>query len=318
MIIMISPSVISGAILGWALGSNGAANCFAAAVSTRIVKYRTAIILTAVFVILGACLEGSKGVHKISDYSYNSGINTPMKAFLVMLAAAITITLMTVIHLPVSTSQAVIGAIIGGALLEGKADFSELFKFFYAWFLTPFGAIIIAFILYKSFELFIEKRIKDYVIYDQIIKAGYYISGIFSAYSLGGNNVANVTSVYAGKINLLTTKQAVFIGGLTIALGVLTYSKGVMKTVGESLVTLSPVSGLISVFTGAIVVYIYTQIGIPVSASHAIVGAVIGIGLVKGVNTISIKAIRNILFGWFGTPAISGVISLLFFYLFST
>jgi len=313
---MISPSVISGAVLGWALGSNGAANCFAAAVSTRIIKYRTAIICTAVFVVLGACLEGSKGVQKISDYSYNSGINTPMKAFLVMLAAAITITIMTVMHLPVSTSQAVIGAILGGALIEGKANFSEMIKFFYAWFITPFGAIVIAFILYKSFEMFIEKRIKEYVVYENIIKIGYYISGIFSAYSLGGNNVANVTAIYAGKINLLTTNQAVLIGGITIALGVLTYSKGVMKTVGESLVTLSPVSGLISVLTGAIVVYVYALIGIPVSASHAIVGAVIGIGLVKGVNTIRIEAIRNISFGWFGTPTIAGIISLLFFSLF--
>lgn len=310
---MISPSIISGAVLGWALGSNGAANCFAAAVSTRIIKYRTAIIFTAIFVVLGARLEGGKGVQKISDYSYNSGINTPIKAFLVMLAAAITITLMTIMHLPVSTSQAVIGAIIGGALIEGKADFSEVVKFFYAWFITPFGAIIISFILYKSFELFIEKRIKDYIVYDKIIKVGYYVSGMFSAYSLGGNNVANVTSIYAGKINLLTTNQAVFIGGLTIALGVLTYSRGVMKTVGENLVALSPVSGLISVLTGGIVVYIYTQIGIPVSASHAIVGAVIGIGLVKGINTIRMEAIRNILFGWFGTPTIAGMISLFFF-----
>lgn len=313
---MISPSVISGAVLGWALGSNGAANCFAAAVSTRIIKYRTAIILTAVFVILGSFLEGGKGVLKISDYSFNSGINTPLKAFLVMLAAAITITFMTFIHLPVSTSQAVIGAIIGGALIEGRADFSETLKFFGAWFATPFGAIAIAFVLYKIFELYIEKRISNYVVYDNFIRIGYYIAGIFASYSLGGNNVANVTSIYTGRINLLSINQAIIVGGVTIALGVLTYSRGVMKTVGENLVTLSPISGLISVLTGAIVVYIYAKIGIPVSASQAIVGAVIGIGLVKGVNTISLKNIRNILFGWFGTPTVAGIISFLLFIIF--
>ena len=89
-----------------------------------------------------------------------------------------------------------------------------------------------------------------------------------------------------------------------------------MKTVGENLVTLSPMSGLISVFTSAIVVFIYAKIGIPVSASQAIVGSVIGIGLVKGVNTISFKTIRNIIFGWFGTPTIAGIVSLILFKIF--
>ena len=75
-------------------------------------------------------------------------------------------------------------------------------------------------------------------------------------------------------------------------------------------------SGLISVFTSAIVVFIYAKIGIPVSASQAIVGSVIGIGLVKGVNTISFKTIRNIIFGWFGTPTIAGIVSLILFKIF--
>lgn len=310
------PSVLAGAVLGWALGSNGASNCFAAAVSTRIVKYRTAVILTAIFVIIGAYAEGAKGIFKIGDYAYCSGIDTSTKAFSVMLAAALTVTLMTVLHLPVSTSQAVIGAIIGGALLGGKPDFTEGIKFFIAWFATPFGAIAISFVLYKIFEKYVEKSISNYEIYDRVIIIGYYISGIFAAYSLGGNNVANVTGIYVGKLDILSVKAAVIIGGITIATGVLTYSKGVMKTVGESLVTLSPVSGLISVFTSAIVVFIYAKIGIPVSASQAIVGAVIGIGLVKGVNTISFKTIRNIVFAWFGTPTIAGIISLFLFKIF--
>ena len=291
-------------------------NCFAAAVSTRIVKYRNAVILTAIFVILGAYAEGSKGIYKIGEYAYNSGIDTSTKAFFVMLSAALTVTLMTFLHLPVSTSQAVIGAIIGGAILGGNPDFNEGIKFFVAWFATPFGAIAISFVLYKVFELYIEKRISNYEIYDKSIIFGYYIAGIFAAYSLGGNNVANVTGIYVGILDVLSIRAAVLIGGISIAIGVLTFSKGVMKTVGENLVTLSPMSGLISVFTSAIVVFIYAKIGIPVSASQAIVGSVIGIGLVKGVNTISFKTIRNIIFGWFGTPTIAGIVSLILFKIF--
>jgi len=302
---MISSSIFSGAFLGWSLGANDAANVFGTAVSTRVVKYTTAITLTSVFVILGAYFGGHHGVLKLSDYAYNGGIDTPAIAFLVMLAAAVNVTIMTILKLPVSTSQSVIGAIMGGGILFGKTDFSPSIKFLSAWIITPFGAMIIGFILYKLIELFIEPWIENLVVYDKVIKSGFYIAGIFAAYSLGANNVANVTSIFAGQLNLITTREAVILGGVSIALGVFTFSKRVMFTVGKGLVPLSPMSGFVSVLSAAIVVYIYSLIGIPVSTSQAIVGAVIGIGLSKGVNNINTKTLRNILFAWFGTPTVA-------------
>lgn len=313
---MISPSVFSGAFLGWSLGANDAANVFGTAVSTKVVKYRSAVIITAIFVILGALVNGHAGVYKLSDFAWGGGITTPLAAFFVMFSAAMTVTVMTYLKYPVSTSQAVIGAIMGGGLLVGKTDFSASVKFLSAWVVTPVGAMIISFILYKIIEKFLEKRINDLQFYDQVIKAAYIIAGMFSAFSLGANNVANVTSIYAGKLQLLTTQQAVIIGGLSIALGAVTYSKRVMMTVGKGLVDLSPISGFVSVLAAAITVYIYALIGIPVSTSQAIVGAVIGIGLVKGVNAINKRTVKNIMFAWFGTPTIAGLVSFLFSFIY--
>jgi PiT family inorganic phosphate transporter len=306
---MINPSIFSGGLLGWSLGSNDAANVFGTAVTTKIVKYNIAIILTSVFIIAGALISGHNGVHKLSDYAYSSGVNTSLAAFLVMLSAAITVTGMTVLKLPVSTSQAVIGSIIGAGLVTGNVDFKPAVGFLSAWIITPFGAMLTGFILYKLFEKFLSGRIENYFAYGFIIKAGYYLAGIFAAYSLGANNVANVTSIYSGKLNLISTNQAVLIGGISIALGVLTFSKRVMYTVGSGIVNLSPVAGFISVLSAAIVVYIYSLIGIPVSTSQAIVGAVVGIGLVKGIANINLKMFKNILFAWFGTPTIAAVLS---------
>lgn len=310
---MISPSLISGAILGWALGANNAANCFATAVTTRAVKYSVAVAVTGVFVVLGAWLEGAKGVHKLSGYAYSSGVDQPIDAFLVMFAAAFTITLMTILKYPVSTSQAIIGSIMGSAALEGKADFSKTSQFFGAWFATPLGALVIGYVLYRLMEKYLERKIMGFNFYDRFIKTAYIAAGAFSAYSLGANNVANVTSVYAGELNLITSLQAQIIGGLTIALGVITFAKPVMMTVGEGITPLSPLSGFVSVLTAGIVVYIYAQIGIPVSTSQAIVGAVVGIGLVKGTKTVNYKTIRNILFAWFGTPTIGALVSAIVF-----
>lgn len=309
---MLHFSVFSGAFLGWSLGANDAANVFGTAVSTKIVKYRVAIILTSIFVILGALVDGHRGVNKLSDYAFNGGIDTPMAAFFVMLAAAMTVTVMTFLKLPVSTSQAVIGAIMGGGLLAGKTDLSYSVKFLSAWIVTPLGALVISFIIYKFIETFVEKRISNLMVYDVVIKIGFYVAGIFAAYSLGANNVANVTSIYAGPLDLISTQQAVLIGGISIALGVLTFSKRVMFTVGKGLVPLSPMSGFVSVLAAAITVYTYALIGIPVSTSQAIVGAVIGIGLVKGARSVNRKTLLNILFAWFGTPTVAGIVSFLF------
>ncbi|TCO75179.1 inorganic phosphate transporter [Marinisporobacter balticus] len=306
---MISPAVISGAILGWALGGNDAANCFATAVSTKAIKYSKAVMIIGIFVLLGAILEGDKGVKELSKYAFDSGVDTPIDAFLVMLGAGITVILMTILKFPVSTSQAIIGAIIGCAILVDKIDYSQGVKFFGAWVITPIGAMISGHILYRFAKIFIEKPFGRGKLYNYFIKIGFIIAGAFSAYSLGANNVANVTAVYAGKLNLLTTNEAVVIGGISMAIGALTFSKPVMKTVGNSLTPLSPTAGFIAVLTASIIVYIYAQIGIPVSTSQAMVGSVIGIGLVQGVKTVNFKMTRNILLAWIGTPIVAGLVS---------
>lgn len=303
--------VLAGAFLGWGLGANDSANVFGTAVYTRVVKYSTAVILTAAFVVLGAVLDGHNGIDHISEYAYAGGITTAFGAFMVMLAAALTVMVMTLFKLPVSTSQAVIGAIIGGGLLKGTADFGATTKFFGAWFLTPIGGLVIAFVLYRIIKSFFEEKLTEFQYFEMFVKGGYIIAGIFGAYSLGANNVANVTGIFAGNIQILSTNLAVIIGGLAIAVGVLTYSKPVMSTVGERIVPMSSTAGFIVVISASITVYIYARIGIPVSTSQAVIGAIIGIGLNAGINTINLKMLRNVMLGWFATPSVAGIISLL-------
>ena len=138
--------------------------------------------------------------------------------------------------------------------------------------------------------------------------------GSYAAYALGANNVANVTAVFVGA-GKLTVFSATLIGGLSIAFGILTFSRGVMKTVGEKLVRLDPFSALIVVLAEAITVHLYTFIGVPVSTSQAVIGAVLGVGLVKGINTVSRRTLMNILIGWFLTPAIASFIAVAIFFI---
>jgi len=96
-----------GVFLGWSLGANDASNVFGTAVGTRSIRFRTAVVCICVFCMIGALLEGTKGIHTISGITHQS-IQT---AFLVSTSAALTVTIMTFLSLPVSTSQAVVGSI---------------------------------------------------------------------------------------------------------------------------------------------------------------------------------------------------------------
>jgi PiT family inorganic phosphate transporter len=300
--------LISGIFMGWSLGSNDSANIFGTAVFSKKIRYRTAVILCAVFVVVGALLEGRAGMHTLSGLV----MQTADSAFAASLAAALTVTLMSVLKLPVSTSQAMVGAIMGIGILRGQINFTGLTKVVIAWVATPLGTIVTTLILYPLIGWFLRLLRLNIFARDLALKWGLIVAGCYGAYALGANNVANVTGVYiqTGQLNVF---QAALLGGASIALGALTYSKNVMMTVGKKLVRLDPYSAFVAVFSMALVVHTFAIIGVPVSTSQAIIGSVLGVGILKGVQTIKVRTLMMILFGWIGTPSIALVVAYLFF-----
>ena len=304
--------LLSGVVLGWSLGANDSANVFGTGVTTGTVKYRTAILLTAVFVLLGSLIEGPKCIKTLGEISRLQ----PLDAFSCALATAITMGVLTFLALPASTSQAIVGAIVGVGILSGSADFSKLYKIFLCWIFTPIGGIILAFILHRLLGFLLDKIVTSIKHRNLIYTIGILVAGSYAAYSLGGNNVANVTGVYVGA-GILSASMASLIGGLSIASGVLTYSKKVMMTVGKGIAPLDPFSGLIAIVAEALTLHIFTQIGVPVSSSQAIVGAVVGVGLVGDVRTVSHRMLARIAVGWLLTPISAGALTYLLLLLLS-
>ncbi|MEA3361495.1 MAG: inorganic phosphate transporter [Thermodesulfobacteriota bacterium] len=298
--------IISGIFLGWTLGSNDSANIFGTGVAAQIIKYKTAIVLISIFVILGAIFEGEKcfaALGKLSDLTSES-------AFFTALAAGLTMFILTYLALPCSTSQAIVGAILGAGIVSGTADFSRLYKIMLCWILAPISAGVISFMLYHIIGFFFERYIIDPKRRSFFIFWGLLFAGCFGAFALGSNNVANVTGIFVGS-GLLTPFEGVLIGGLSIAGGVLTYSKKVMMTVGREITRMDEYSAFIAELSEAITVEIFTHVGVPVSTSQAIVGGVVGVGMVKGARTVNKNTVINIVIGWISTPVSAGVISYL-------
>lgn len=297
--------LISGIFLGWSLGSNDSANVFGTAVASGVIRFSVAAAITSIFVIIGSVLQGAEGMHTLGGLTAQD-LNS---AFISSLAAALTVTVMTYLSLPVSTSQAVVGAILGiGIAQQQVINWGGLEKVVLCWIGTPLGAMIIAFLLYKCFQFILGKVKLSIISLNYLIQYGLLISGAYGAYALGANNVANVTGVFA-EAGLITVRWATIIGSVSIALGAITYSKRVMMTVGSGLVKLDGFSAFIAVLSEAITVHIYAEVGVPVSTSQAIVGAVLGIGLAIGMKTINNRTLINIVLAWVATPLIAGIVA---------
>ena len=294
-------SLLGGVFLGWSLGANDASNVFGSAVASRMLKFWTAAILASVFVLIGAIWQGQAGIETLKGLTQF----TLEQAVVSSVAAATTVTIMTILGLPVSTSQAVVGAILGIGILNQQINLAGLGKVVACWFGTPVGAVVIAVIIYKVLAAFYNNLKINLFQSDILIRLSMIAAGSYGAYALGANNVANVTAVFVGAGHL-SIFSAALIGGLSIGLGILTLSKRVMETVGKKLVRLDPFSALVVLLAQSITVHIYTFIGVPVSTSQAVIGAVLGVGIIKGISTVSGHILVNILIAWLLTPAIAG------------
>lgn len=297
--------LLGGIFLGWSLGANDAANVFGPAVASRMLRFWTAAILASLFVLLGALMGGTPGIETLKGLTQ---LNIE-QAVVCSIAAAVTVTIMTILRLPVSTSQAVVGAILGMGFLNRQFNFAGLEKVLACWLGTPVGGMVAAVILYRVLGRFYNTLNVNLFESDRLIRLSLIAAGSYGAYALGANNVANVTAVFVGA-GQLSVFSAVLIGGLSIALGILTFSKPVMKTVGRELVRLDAFSALIVVLAEAITVHIYALIGVPVSTSQALVGAILGVGIIKGIKTVRRRTLANIFIGWSLTPVVAGFLSI--------
>jgi len=347
---MIYLLLFAGLFMGWSLGTNDAANAFGTAVATRVIKYRTAVIIIATMVIIGAWVAGANNIGKVAELATSNKVTASIEdvenaiangtvaelrwksaltAAIIFTCAGATVFVMSYLKFPVSANQSITGAIIGWGLFH--ADYSnpevlavnlpQLGKFASTWLLNPLGAGIISFVLVFLVNKFLEKRLTSLASYDKVIKIGYLAAGTFASYSIGMNSSANVTALYYDAAyaatgvpaNVLTDARiTALIGGIAIAIGVLTYSKGVMMTVGSSIADISQVDGFVVIIAMALTIVIMGNwMGIPVSTSQAVVGAVIGAGLVKGPKNVRFSVFKRIAAAWVSSPTVAGVLTYL-------
>ncbi|HOW83538.1 MAG TPA: inorganic phosphate transporter [Spirochaetota bacterium] len=331
--------ITSGLFLGWSLGANDAANIFGTAVGSKMVKFRTAAVVSGIFIIIGAVMSGSGAARTLGTLGT---VNEIGGSFIVALSAGITVYWMTVADMPVSTTQAIVGAIIGWNFFSGSlTDYGSLSTIVSTWVICPLLTAVFAMALYKVMKIFLKKTRIHLLKQDTMTRIGLIIVGGFGAFSLGANNIANVMGVFVyvspfkplelGMVTLSDSTILFLLGGLAIAIGVFTYSRKVIDTVGSKILKLTPEAALVVVLSTSLVLFLFASENlenflashglptlplVPVSSSQGVIGAVVGIGLIHGGKELNIQVLARVASAWVTAPVMAAVISFVSLFIF--
>jgi PiT family inorganic phosphate transporter len=171
----------------------------------------------------------------------------------------------------------------------------------------------------SEMEVVSYQKVERIFVYLQILSAG------FVAFAHGANDVANAIGPLAAVINIVKTgtvamKSAVptwvlALGGIGIIVGLATWGWRVIETVGKRITDLTPSRGFSAEFSAAVTIVLASKLGIPISTTHTLVGAVLGVGLARGVEALNLRTVRDIVISWVVTIPVGAALTILLFYI---
>ncbi len=301
--------------IAWNIGSNDSANAMGTAVGAGILSFRQATLTIAIFTLMGAYLRGYKVMKTVGKGIIPPGYLTLELAVIALLSAGVWVTIATIRGLPVSTTQAIVGGVLGvGLSINAPINWRTMEEIAAAWVISPILAGVLAAVLYRFYGAVVS-RMKSVSMIELFYKMLAILGGAYMAFNFGTNEVANASGPVVGA-GFLEPRVAGVIVALSLATGSLTFSYAVIHTVGKKITALGPISAFAAQFGSAIAVSMANMIGLPVSSSQAIVGGVVGVGLTTG-GGVDRKVIWDILFGWVATPTIAIIISFIVYRLFA-
>ncbi|RLF41092.1 MAG: phosphate permease, partial [Thermoplasmata archaeon] len=158
---------------------------------------------------------------------------------------------------------------------------------------------------------------KKYDVVEGLFRRLQVMTSCYVAFSHGANDVANavgpVAVILAFSWQEVDTVYLLAFGGIGLALGITTWGYKVIRTVGGRITALTNTRGFSVDFAAATVVLVASKMGMPVSTSHAVVGAVIGVGLARGLDAVDLGVIKKIVYSWLLTLPATAFVSILIY-----
>lgn len=305
----------SALFMGINIGGNNAAASMGAAYGAKARTKYQAVMLIGVFSLLGAVIDGGAVIKTLGSGILPQGTILLGGAIVAVGAAGVAVFLANVFRVPISTSQAAVGSVVGIGFFYGASKINvPLLGYIISWWVvTPVLAWLLAYLMGKYLHTRILIWLADHHESEASIRKSLNVlltfSGCYVAYSAGANNAANAVGPFVGA-GLTTSLNGAIFGGLAIGLGALLMGGRVLDTVGKEITELCVIRATFVEFTAAILVHIASILGIPVSLGEIVAAGVIGIGCANsGMHIVRSDTVKKIMIAWVISPILAGALA---------
>lgn len=304
--------IIISVLISFAIGAND--ETMATIYGSRTLKMREILILAIIFAILGAFFLGGSVSETVGKDLLFFPVDNPV-VLTILISTAIWLIISSIFGLPISTTHATIGSIIGVGLLlggGGGVNWLTILEMALWWLLSPVIGYIVTYFAYKLIHKSIINKLSGFRNYERAERIFSYILLIvicWTAFSRAGNDCSNAVGIVAGlevDINFI-----LLIAGLSFASGIVVIGRGVIKNVG-TITELHPSTAFASEIPTAIILFFGTVLGIPLSGSHMLVASLVGLS--KARRAPMSKGLWKILLVWLLTFPIAAIISVLLYF----
>jgi PiT family inorganic phosphate transporter len=302
-------------------GFHDAANSIATVVSTRVLSPQVAVAWAAFFNFVAAFVLGTRVAKTLGKGMIDLSVVT-QEVIVAGLVGAIFWNLLTwYLAIPVSSSHALVGGYAGAAI--AKAGFASLIpggwtKTLLFIVLAPVIGLLVGLFLMILVHWIFRRWRPDRV--DRFFRRGQLLSAAFYSLGHGGNDAQKTMGIITGLLIASGKLQkfevpiwVILISHAAIALGTLFGGWRIVKTMGTKITKLQPMGGFCAESAGAITLIGATFAGIPVSTTHTITGAIMGVGATKRLSAVKWGVAGRIVWAWVLTIPISAAIAALVF-----
>jgi PiT family inorganic phosphate transporter len=330
--ILLSAVVAVALIFGLLNGFHDGCNAVSTVIYTKALKPRTAIALSALFNFVAPLVMGV-AVAKTIGGVINASDASAHLVIAALLGACVWEVLTWIWALPVSSSHALVGGLLGAglaALGPSGIAWNKVILVFAALFLSPFLGILTGYLVMRLSRFFFAKTRMSMASADRFYKHLQILSSSWVSFSHGSNDATKVMGII---VIFLAAQQGLDVGeyvdlngfpfwvilaaAASMALG--TYlsvrSFRLIRTVGEKICELHPINGFSAEAGGAIIIQIATLFGLPVSTTHIVTSAVTGTGLASKLGGVSWKVFRAIALAWVVTLPFCAIVAAVLYYL---
>jgi len=300
-------------------GAHDAANSVATIVSTKVLTLNQALLFAAFFNFAAFMIFGTEVAKMVGSGLVDVTRVTPEVIFAGLLGAIIWNLLTLYLALPTSSSHALIGGYAGAAI--AKAGFGVIITV--GWiktvsfiFLAPLigFALSYVFLLFFSWGIYLIKArpsaVTSWSRHAQLISAGLYSLGH------GGNDAQKTIGIITGLLfsagylsSFSIPFWVVMAAHASMALGTLYGGKKIIKTMGQKIFKLRPLDGVCAELASAISIFLATSMGVPVSTTHVITGAISGVGAAQRFSSVKWGIALRIVWAWFFTIPAAAIIA---------